>query len=355
MMWLAWRQFRVQAAVAAGALAILAVVLACTGPHLVHLYDTTVATCAAHGDCSTAGSNFLTNDHLLAVLLNVLVVVVPALIGLFFGAPLFAREFETRTHRLAWTQSVTRTRWLAVKFGLVGVASMVVAGLFSLMVTWWSSPFDRANMSVFSFFDQRDIVPIGYAAFAFAFGAGAGVLIRRTLPTMAVTLVAFVAVRLSFLHWIRPSLVAPRLADVALNPTSTGFGSFNGGPFTLQANPPNISNAWIESVQIVDRAGQALTPQFVTTACPKLGRLLPGGPGGPVSPSGPATRVHATAGVQQTLQDCVAKVGTTYHELVTYQPSSHYRTMQWYELACFLGASVVLGALSLRLVRRGRS
>ena len=50
----------------------------------------------------------------------------PALIGMFWGAPLVARELETGTFRLAWTQSVTRTRWLAVKLGVVGLASMAV-------------------------------------------------------------------------------------------------------------------------------------------------------------------------------------------------------------------------------------
>jgi ABC-type multidrug transport system ATPase subunit len=33
----------------------------------------------------------------------------PVLIGMFWGAPLVARELETGTFRLAWTQSVTRT------------------------------------------------------------------------------------------------------------------------------------------------------------------------------------------------------------------------------------------------------
>jgi len=39
----------------------------------------------------------------------------PALLGIFWGAPLIARELETGTCRLAWNQSVTRTRWLTVK------------------------------------------------------------------------------------------------------------------------------------------------------------------------------------------------------------------------------------------------
>ena len=72
----------------------------------------------------------------------------PGIIGIFWGAPLVARELEAGTFRLAWTQSVTRTRWLAVKLGVVGLASMAVAGLLSLMVTWWASPLDRANMNL---------------------------------------------------------------------------------------------------------------------------------------------------------------------------------------------------------------
>ena len=52
----------------------------------------------------------------------------PALIGMFWGAPLIARELETGTFRLAWTQSVSRIRWLLVKLGLVGLASQRSAG-----------------------------------------------------------------------------------------------------------------------------------------------------------------------------------------------------------------------------------
>ena len=325
------------------------IVLAVTGPHLVHLYDTVVATCATHGDCSTATSSFLRNDRSLQIGLDVLVVVVPGIIGMFWGAPLVARELEAGTFRLVWTQSVTRSRWLAIKLGLVGLAAMVTAGLLSLMATWWSSPVDRVNMSVFTSFEQRDVVPIGYAAFAFALGVTAGVLIRRTLPAMATTLAVFVAVRLAVTHWIRPHLIAPALRYFALNPTNIGFGSANGGPSTLQTNPPDISNAWIYSSQIVDKAGHPLAASFVASACPGLGagRSPLGGPPPGLQPS----RIPAPAGAQQALQDCLTKVGATFHELVTYQPSSRYWTFQWYELAIYLGAAVVLSGLCLWWVR----
>jgi hypothetical protein len=53
------------------------------------------------------------------------------------------------------------------------------------------------------------------------------------------------------------------------------------------------------------------------------------------------------------LQDCVAKVGTTYHEALAYQPAGRYRPLQWYELAIFLGAALALAAACLWRIRRG--
>ena len=46
MIWLSWRQFRGQAFVALGLLAVVAIAFAVTGPGLAHYYSTTVATCA---------------------------------------------------------------------------------------------------------------------------------------------------------------------------------------------------------------------------------------------------------------------------------------------------------------------
>jgi hypothetical protein len=51
-------------------------------------------------------------------------------------------------------------------------------------------------------------------------------------------------------------------------------------------------------------------------------------------------------------QDCVAKIGTTYHEAVAYQPASRYWPLQWYELAIFLGVALILAAACLWRIRR---
>lgn len=85
MIRLTWMQSRLSALLAVAGLVAVAIVLGATGPHLVHLYDSTVVGCGAHGDCSTATSDFLKDDRGLQVGLDVLIVVVPGILGLFWG------------------------------------------------------------------------------------------------------------------------------------------------------------------------------------------------------------------------------------------------------------------------------
>src|ERR1035437_1263110 len=170
---------------------------------------------------------------------------------LFWGSPLVARELETGSFRLAWTQSVSRGHWLAVKLGLLCVASMLTAGLVSLMVTWWSSPFDKVNMTPFASFDHRDIVPVGYAALAFMLGVSAGAVIRRTLPAMAATLDAFVGLRMADWEWLRPFIISPLKVTTALQlQLGNGPGSLGGGAVG--------SSAWVISDQTINAAGKVI-------------------------------------------------------------------------------------------------
>ena len=129
MIWLTWRQFRGGAVMMAAALAVLAAILALTGPALADDYSAGIAACTAQGTCLDFVQGFL-SDHLLSHLaVTGVVLVLPALVGIFWGAPLIARELEGGTHRLVWNQSITRTRWLAVKLGLTGLAAMIATGL----------------------------------------------------------------------------------------------------------------------------------------------------------------------------------------------------------------------------------
>ncbi len=216
MMYLTWRQFRLQAFVALLALALTAVLVVLTGSQLAHVYDTDVAPCLLQaqgnaGSCGFTVNSFINSDPLLQNLLRDALLAVPALLGIFWGAPLVAHELESGTFRLVWTQSVTKRHWLAIKLGAIGLASAVVTGLLSLMVTWWFSPIDRVNAKVIywqgpinlnldrfdpAVFDMRGIVPIGYVLFAFALGVTVGLLLSRILPAMAITLPLFVGAQI---------------------------------------------------------------------------------------------------------------------------------------------------------------
>ncbi|MGH3151145.1 MAG: ABC transporter permease [Streptosporangiaceae bacterium] len=356
MIGLSWRQFRAQAAVAFGLLAVIAVALSITGPALAHLYHTSVLPCQAQDDCSLVTSAFAGHDHLLQDLGTVLVVV-PGLIGLFWGAPLAARELETGTYQLAWTQSVTRKRWLAVKLGVVGLASVAVAGLLSLMVTWWSSPIDRVNADPFTLFDQRGIVPLGYAAFAFALGVCAGLVLHRTVPAMAVTVAVFVGIRLSVTNWVRPDLFAP-LQLVAGLKAPGGSGALGGG-----LAPPGAAD-WVVSDQVINAAGRVIGQDgAINLGGGRLGFAFGPAGNGKVALQGVGVcpnRFPASFGAGggqgpspafvRATQECVSRLGLK--DVLTYQPTYRYWPLQWIETGIFVGLALILAGFCFWWLRR---
>ncbi len=311
MIWLAWRQFRTQAVAIFGALAILAVILIITGLQLRHWYDTSgITNCTTAGDCDTVTTAFVAHYRWLQTLLGqILLLLFPAVMGVFWGAPLVARELDTGTYRLAWTQSVTRTRWLAGKITVVGLASVAASGLLSLMVTWWFSPIDKVGDSRFdpSVFQVRDIVPLGYAAFGFALGVAAGLLIRRTLPAMATTLVGYIAAQIVVVTWIRPHFATALQTSTPLQ-VSSGSGSTQ---VKLAGTSPGD---WIVSKQLLDPAGHAIT--------------------GALKFPSPGAACNAT-------NSCLAG----YRQVITYQPANRFWPFQIYETAVFTGAALLLLAL----------
>jgi hypothetical protein len=307
--------------------------------------------CHTDRDCGSTTNPVLTMDGKLETGLSDVLLIAPALIGIFWGAPLIARELETGTYRLVWTQSITRRRWLAAKLGVVGLVSVAVAGLLSLMLTWWSSPIDTANANRFgdAMFSLRDITSIGYAAFAFALGVTAGVLMRRTLPAMASTLVVFVAARLAEADWVRPYLL-PQVRTVAAlsGGNSIGFSLSTGGVLQIMAGPPNIPNAWAISSVVVNNAGQSPSAAFMKSACPNL---VNGAQAGPAGGGASHVRVSGNGPGPQAFQDCVAKVAAKYHEVVTYQPASRFWAFQGLETALFVVLALLLAGLCFWWVR----
>ncbi|GAA2776715.1 ABC transporter permease [Nonomuraea dietziae] len=196
MLWLTWRQHRMQLLVTVALLAVLGALLLVNGLGAAGFdaRNPPPADCASDYRAACAGYTAGMMEWMWAVgdVVGWLPLLAPAMIGAFWGAPLLAREFEHGTDQLTWTQSVTRRRWLIAKVGGLGAAVTLGGLALGAIVGAWLAVFDSSAFPV-NFFNTNwfRLVGIGPAAWwlsAFVLGVAAGALIRRTLPAMAVTL-----------------------------------------------------------------------------------------------------------------------------------------------------------------------
>ena len=210
---------------------------------------------------------------------------------------------------------------------------MAAAGLLSLMISWWASPLYRAAAAGQlelaehqparpALFGATGIAPIGYAAFAFALGVTAGLLVRRTIAAMAITLAVFVAIQVLWPVFVRPHLVPPGarvrpLSAVTLN----GTGDYNNGTCPAGRQHQRAATRHLDHRQ---HAGQ---------------RGRPADHNGPAAAASPrrTSSVPANHGVRMA---------------VTYQPASRYWEFQWLETGIFLVLAGGLGGVCYWRIRR---
>jgi ABC-type transport system involved in multi-copper enzyme maturation permease subunit len=324
MIWLTWRQFRIQAAAVYAAVVAFAIVLTVTGPRLFGLDD-------AGANVFDQLTRFESNLYFVGL---VVVAATPAIVGAFWGAPMVARELEAGTHRLVWTQSVTRTRWLATKLGVTALATVAAVGVLTLAVSWWAGPIDGITGSARGdlparltpvAFAMRGIVPIGYAVFALALGVGVGVLLRRTVPAMAVTLVLFTFVQIAVPLWIRPHLVSPVRQTVTISESNFRSLGINGpdGVRRLTVTTGNRDD-WVLSNETIDASGQ-------------VARTLPAW----IADCLPPPRSSGTG--RPSLQPCFTRLTDLgYRQQLVFQPAHRFWPLQWAETALFLGLAGLL-------------
>ncbi|MFE1321988.1 ABC transporter permease subunit [Kitasatospora phosalacinea] len=336
MTWLTWRQQRAQFLTAATVLVLAAAYLLVDGVRLRHGIHGLPTDCGINQcfDLERAISS-KRNAYLAA---SALVLLAPALIGAFWGAPLIARELEAGTHRTVWNQSVPRGRWLAAKLLLTTAAAVLVTGLLSLLTTWYAAPFDRFDHNRFQplLFGLRGLVPLGYAAFAVALGACVGLFLRRTLAAAAVTLAVFAAVQVLVPLAVRPHLQRPvhELAAIQKGPaafhgTFAGFDTPGGrlGPDSHVLATFDVPDGWVLSGRTPQPARDA-TGRLLTLAsqpCPSSDRLPP---------------------------DVACLNEVDLYVAVDYQPADRYWTFQLAETGLYLALAAALAALTSWRLRR---
>jgi hypothetical protein len=303
MIWLTWRQFRLQAFAAGAALLLVIVALAATRDHIVHVYSST-------------GTTELTGVYVWLRLLGTVLIGVPAAIGSFWGAPLVAAEIEAHTNRLVWTQSVTRPRWLATKLAVVAAVSIVAVGLFTAAFTRWAVPIDAVGNRIGTAnFGQRGIAPVGYALFALALGTILGLVMGRTLPAIAATVVSFIAVRMAVQQLIRPRLIAP----VEMTTPTFDQGSLGG---------------WILSTRTVDGAGRTIEgfESQIATTC---------------------NITRQTPDYERAIAGCARGLGI--HDITRLHPADHFWTLQVLEFGIFVVLAAALMFAACSIIRQSPS
>jgi hypothetical protein len=253
------------------------------------------------------------NNNLFALAALVLL---PPLAGVFLGAPLVARELESGTFKLVWTQSVTRRRWLLTKVGaMLGVALLVSAATLPL-VYWWRGPFSADDVGIISpVYAVEGVLPLAYMAFALRLGIAAGTLLRRTVAAMFMTLAGYAAVAIGIVAFARQRFLPPLSAT--WNPyTSSG---------------PTVGNHdWVLYSGYLDRAGHQIDTLSVWRACAPDGHNFDFRPG-------------------SAFNACVQSHG--WLSSLVWQPASRYWLFQGIESGLLVALALALLALALWWVR----
>ena len=337
MIWLTWRQHRKQALYTVIALAALAAVMLPTGLAMHRTYTTSgFAACMAklptatitsgngHKDCGALSQQFQNQYH-WASFIAILFVILPAIIGMFFGAPLIAREVEAGTHRMVWTQGVSRRRWALVKFGVIGAVTLIVAALYTLGMDWWAEPLvaNGGRMGPIVF-DIQGFAPIGYTLFAVALGVLASTMWKKVLPAMGVTLAGYAVVRILIESLARPHYRSPLTASIPIDSTEQ-----------LNAN----SQDWIMSNGVINGVGKLVMPNSGISC---------GVPGGNVGIAGAVPSDDPCNGglVSQGLGP------GPFSNWQQYQPASRFWEFQGIETGIFLALTAILLYLAIRRIRR---
>lgn len=248
---------------------------------------------------------------------------VPAVVGSFVGGPLFSREFERGTHRLVWTQGITRLRWATSKLiGLLAaglIAAAMVALVGGLAETIMGGRTDR-----YQNFRLEGPAFVSYVVFAIAVAALAGTLSRRILGGMLAGLLVVAAVQFFVQYAVRPHYEPPAVVSMA-NAEDAARG--------LQVP----DGSWFLSTDHVNAAGEVVDPTRVRN----LMETYRPGPWSDQPPSDP---------VRYSLLGYLAENGV--YQRVRYHPPDRYWRFQWTEALLFLTLSAAASAGTIQLLRR---
>jgi hypothetical protein len=298
VIWLGWRQQRTETLIAAALLALVAAILVPAGIDMAHAFTHDgLAHCIGQTKGPSCGFVVGSFEQRFGTYVNLVgwFNLVPGLFGVALAAP-FVLELERGTHRLAWTQSITRRTWVTTKLGLAVGSTLLAAVVLSGIETWWRRPLVRLDGRMENGAFDTGIVILGYALLALGLALALGALWRRTIPAVMVSFVAYFAARIFTDNWLRQRFA----------PTKSLTWLANG------PDPKQLARAWVINEGPSSRTGHFLTRMKIVCA-----------PGGKCEVPTQSKYMHAL-----------------------FVPNSSFWSLQLTELALFGGVGIALIALA---------
>jgi hypothetical protein len=217
MIWIAWRFQRSVVCV----LALLALVIigfaVFTGVIEHHNFVEFMGAPCRGGEPPTPGRGDycgvlavkLSNDAIFNPYIRVAGYVIAPLVGAMLGLLALVNELDRRTVRLAWTQSISRTRWFIAKAAVGAAFVTVILVPIAIALSWWNGAVDSQYLFGRGSFGIAGWDLVAYGLFMFALTMLLGVVIRRMGWALAASALVFLVVAAAVPSQVRSHLVTP--------------------------------------------------------------------------------------------------------------------------------------------------
>lgn len=344
MIWIAWRfQRAVVCALAVLALVIIGVTIVMGSAQHHDLVELMRRPCRGM-QIATPGRGDLCGDLFSKIntvaqfdaYIRVAGLVIAPLVGAMLGLMALASEVDSRTVRLAWTQSISRTRWFAAKAGLGACFVAIILVPTAIVMSWWDGAIGNTDLFGRATYGIAGWDLVAYGLFMFAVTLLLGAAIRHVGWTLAASVVVFLAVAVTFPSTVRQHLVAPTVHWSQPSDTTQGNSLVYGESESAGFIP---ANAWIFFSSIAPRSTVGVPTYAGTeTISSKVYACI-------------NTYPHKTnVDILDANRKCYKRFDV--ENVVVYIPANQFWTLQLREGLLYLSAGIVLAGGALVLTRR---
>lgn len=247
MIWATWRQHRAILLAALGVIGLMLVAVVSSA--LILRADGAVQFLGDYNPCYDSNTATCRADRVLD-LATYLSVALPILLGVFVGVTVFARDISRGTHVLGLSQSVSRARWFWSKLLVVFLPIILAATALGAALQWsrrgafgFGTRFYGSSLE-FPTFQSSALVMGATTTFALVLGAAIALITRRSLASMALTVLIAGIVLMGLGGNARPHYATPDIDALGLE---YGMGSYSVGVTEQDHRNWTVGNGYVDA------------------------------------------------------------------------------------------------------------